>query len=297
LAKIDDSGHVDTKKPGRLSRDVARTDPRNSTQYWWDRHLSGLSLLQADFTTHEYPPHTHDALVVAVTEQGGSVIRSRGQVEDAHPATLFVFNPAEPHAGWMGRSRHWQYRSMYLTQQALDRVAEGLGIEEVPYFTRNLFGDPDLINGFLAMHRAIEEGRDVLCERELLIGSFGTLFRRHGSGGRRIRTPPRDRLLAAKVIDRMRAEYASDLRLEDLATAAGLTTFQLIGLFKRTVGLTPHAYLTQVRLGAACRHLRHSSALADVAAAVGFYDQSALNRHFKRCYGITPLQFARAAAA
>ena len=30
---------------------------------------------------------------------------------------------------------------MYLTQQALDRVAEGLGIEEVPYFTRNLFGD------------------------------------------------------------------------------------------------------------------------------------------------------------
>lgn len=53
---------------------MARIDPRNTTQYWWDRHLAGLSLLRADFTTHEYPPHTHDALVVAVTEQGGSVI-------------------------------------------------------------------------------------------------------------------------------------------------------------------------------------------------------------------------------
>ena len=46
-----------------------------------------------------------------------------------------------------------------------------------------------------------------------------------------------------------------------------------------------------------CRQLRHDPVLADVAAAVGFYDQSALNKHFKRCYGITPLQFARAAAA
>ena len=94
----------------------------------------------------------------------------------------------------------------------------------------------------------------------------------------------------------MREEYAADLRLEDLAAGVGLTTFQLIGLFKRTVGLTPHAYLTQVRLGMACRHLRHAVTPAEVANAVGFYDQSALNKHFKRCYGITPLQFAKAAA-
>ena len=274
---------------------MARRDPHNSTRYWWDRHLSGLSLLCADFTTHEYPPHTHDALVVAVTEEGGSVIRSRGQVEEARPSTLFVFNPAEPHAGWMGWSKRWQYRSLYLTQAALDQVAAGLGIGSVPYFTRNLFGDADLIDGFLAMHRAIEDGRDVFHERELLIGSFGKLFQRHGSGGGCIDPAPRDRVLLARVAERMRAEYVTELRLEDLARHVGLTTFQLIGLFKRTIGLTPHAYLTQIRLSMACRYLRHSTAPADVAAAVGFYDQSALNKHFERCYGITPLQFAQAA--
>jgi AraC-like DNA-binding protein len=276
---------------------MARLDTRNSTQYWWDRHLSGLSLLCADFTTHEYPPHTHDALVVAVTERGGSVVKSRGQVQDAQASTMFVFNPAEPHAGWMGWSERWQYRAMYLTESALDRVADGLGIDAIPYFTRNLFRDPDLIQGFLAMHRAIEEGRDVFRERELLIGSFGTLFQRHGSGSNHIKAPPRDGVLVARVKERMEAEYASDLHLEDLAAGIGLTTFQLIGLFKRTVGLTPHAYLTQVRLSMACRHLRRAAAPAEVATAVGFYDQSALNKHFKRYYGITPLQFARAAAA
>lgn len=276
---------------------MPRVDPHNSSQYWWDRHLTGLSLMHADFTTHEYPLHTHDALVIAVTEQGGSIVKSRGELQDATPATLFVFNPEEPHGGWMGRSERWQYRSLYLTRLALDRLAEELGIDAVPYFIRNTFADRDLIDAFHSLHLGLEEGHDVFRERELLVGSFGTLFRRHGSGRGPLKAPPRDRVLLAKAIERMRAEYASDLRLEELAAGVGLTTFQLIGLFKRTVGLTPHAYLTQVRLGAACRQLRRSRILAEVAPAVGFYDQSALNKHFKRCYGITPLQFARAAAS
>jgi AraC-like DNA-binding protein len=93
----------------------------------------------------------------------------------------------------------------------------------------------------------------------------------------------------------MIAQHGDALQLEDLAGAEGLTTFQLIGLFKRTVGLTPHIYLTQIRLGAACRALRRGAPIAKVATETGFYDQSALTRHFKRCYGITPLQFAKAA--
>jgi AraC-like DNA-binding protein len=35
--------------------------------------------------------------------------------------------------------------------------------------------------------------------------------------------------------------------------------------------------------------------IAQAAVSSGFYDQAALTRHFKRTYGITPLQFARAA--
>jgi AraC-like DNA-binding protein len=275
---------------------MARSDPRNATEYWWDRHLAGLSLMQADFTTHEYPLHTHDALVIAVTEQGGSIVKSRGELQDCTPATLFVFNPEEPHGGWLGRSDHWRYRSLYLTRQAMDRLAAELDIAEVPYFTRNTFADPDLIAAFLAMHRALQEGCDVFQERELLVGGFGELFRRHGSGRVRIVQGRRDWSLFHRVQERMRAEHAGDLRLEDLAADIGLTSFQLIDLFKRCIGMPPHAYLIQVRLGMACRQLRHGKPIADVASCVGFYDQSALNRHFKRCYAITPLQFVQAAA-
>src|SRR5262249_36581223 len=198
---------------------MARSDPHNSTEYWWDRHLPGLSLMCADFTTHEYPQHTHDALVVAVTEQGGSVVKSRGELQDATPATLFVFNPEEPHGGWMGRSERWQYRSLYLTRLALDRLADELGLDEVPYFTRNKFADRDLIGAFHRMHLALEDGCDVFREREQLVSSFGTLFQRHGSGRGHLNAPPRDHVLLGRAIEHMRAAYAGDLRLEELARA------------------------------------------------------------------------------
>src|SRR3546814_20197695 len=77
----------------------------------------------ADFTSKDYPPHVHEALVVSVTESGGSVIKSRGVEEEAPPTGLFVFNLAEPHAGWMGRCERWRYRWLSLTQDALDSVA------------------------------------------------------------------------------------------------------------------------------------------------------------------------------
>jgi AraC-like DNA-binding protein len=93
----------------------------------------------------------------------------------------------------------------------------------------------------------------------------------------------------------MQTRYSENLCLDDLARVAGLTRFQLIRLFKRTVGLTPHAYLVQIRLNAACRHLKRGYPLAESALAAGFCDQSALTKHFKRSYGITPLQFADAA--
>ncbi len=104
--------------------------------------------MRADFTTHEYPPHIHEALVVAVTENGGSVVKSRGQVEEATPSTLFVFNPAEPHAGWMDGASAGSTLDVPDANRARPARA-GLGIERVPYFTHNIFADRDLIEAFM----------------------------------------------------------------------------------------------------------------------------------------------------
>jgi AraC-like DNA-binding protein len=263
------------------------------TRFWVDPAYPGLSLMHALFTTHEFPPHVHEAFVVAVTETGGSVVKSRGHVEQAHHEALFVFNPGEPHAGWMGRSSHWKYRAFYLAKPSMERLARDIGLRELPGFTRNLFTDRDLIDGFLKLHGACDGLQSAANRDELMADTFGRLFARHGSG-RHLARPLADRELLRRAATHMLERFAEPLLLDDVACALGLTKFQLIGLFKRTIGLTPHAYLTQVRLNAACRLLKRGHSLAETAIATGFYDQSAMNRHFKSCYAITPLQFASA---
>lgn len=260
---------------------VARSDPHNSSRYWQAPDVPGMSLLHADFTAHDYAPHVHEAFVVAVTEIGGSEFKSRGKLGAARPGALLVFNPAEPHSGRMGGSARWRYRSFYLAESGIGDVLQLLGTDQVRYFTSNVFHDQDLVSRFLELHRVLEEQRhdaahDALLEQELLVGSFGALFQRHGQAQQRVPRLPAERQVLSPVLELMRDCYAEPLSLEQMGLAAKLTPFQLIGLFKKAIGLTPHAYLTQVRLRAAIRNLRAGRALVEAAAAAGFYDQSAL---------------------
>jgi AraC-like DNA-binding protein len=273
---------------------MARLDPRNTTRYWCDPAFHGLSLLHADFTSHEYAPHSHDAFVVAVTEAGGSEFKSRGQTHEARRQRLLVFNPVEPHSGRLARSARWRYRSLYLGAEAVAEMKAALGIAFTPYFTSNVFADADLIESFHALHCLLDAGADPLRAREGLVASFGELFRRHGSHRERIPAAPRDRAILDALTAEMSERHTENLTLEDLGAPFGLTPFQLIGLFKRGTGLTPHTYLTQLRLRAAIRQLRAGEPISAAAVTAGFYDQSALNYHFKRAYGITPLQYVQA---
>ncbi|MGH8631238.1 MAG: AraC family transcriptional regulator [Burkholderiales bacterium] len=102
--------------------------------------------------------------------------------------------------------------------------------------------------------------------------------------------PPRPVLLASEFIH---DNYSRDISLADIAQAAHLSPFHLARRFKKSTGMTPHQYLVEVRVNSARSLLSAgagSRSLADVAAAVGFSDQSHLTRHFKRLLGLTPKQ-------
>lgn len=87
--------------------------------------------------------------------------------------------------------------------------------------------------------------------------------------------------------------YASELNLADIGQAASLSPFHLTRVFKKAMGMSPHQYLVQVRVNSARALLAAGAgrrSLAEVAAAVGFADQSHLTRQFKRVLGLTPKQ-------
>lgn len=276
---------------------MAKLDPLNTSRYWHASGIPGMDMLHVDFTTHEYAPHVHHSFVIAVTEVGGAEFKSRGRTGIAQQQALLVFNPSEPHSGRMGGSARWRYRALYLADPGIRHLMATLGIDQTRYFGSNIYSDQELIASFLELHRAFDGDSgewDPLRQQELFVHSFGTLFQNHAQPGQRVLPVPADRSVLAPVLELLRDAFAERLTLEQMASAADLTPFQLIGAFNRLIGLTPHMYLTQLRLRAALSHLTAGRPLIEAAVASGFYDQSALTRHFKRTFGMTPLQYVRA---
>lgn len=265
---------------------------RNATRYWHHPRVPGLSLLRADFTDHEYRPHIHSELVVAVTDFGGAIIKSRGVEEEARPERLFVLNPGEVQSARMGASRRWIYRSFYFGEDALAEVRRGLGIAAWPPFPSGAIEDKKLTAEFRSLHRALERPGEVCGQGGRVVEAFAHMLELCGKTVRETEAGRDDSARFRKVADFVQAHRRDELRLQELAALADLNVFQLIRLFKRVAGLTPHAYLVQLRLDDARRHLRNGMSVAEAAIAAGFYDQSALTNHFRRSYGITPGKYA-----
>jgi AraC-like DNA-binding protein len=98
----------------------------------------------------------------------------------------------------------------------------------------------------------------------------------------------------ARVRDYLETSFAEPIDLQELASIADLSRFQLLRAFRRETGMTPHVYLTDCRVRAARRLLTQGDEVADVALACGFSDQSHLTRIFKAHSGLTPGRYRQA---
>jgi AraC-like DNA-binding protein len=94
-----------------------------------------------------------------------------------------------------------------------------------------------------------------------------------------------------RALQYLEANYDQSRSLNKLADVSSFSTSHFLRTFTRVVGLTPRAYLTQFRIEAAASLLRTGVAIAEVAAAVGFTDQSHLTKRFKSILGVTPGQY------
>ena len=97
-----------------------------------------------------------------------------------------------------------------------------------------------------------------------------------------------------RAIELLRERLEEDVTLDALADHADTDKFHLCRAFRAQVGLPPHAYLTRLRIMRAKELLAAGVKPSEIAPRVGLYDQSQLNRHFRRLVGTTPGAYARA---
>ncbi len=95
-----------------------------------------------------------------------------------------------------------------------------------------------------------------------------------------------------RALAMIEARYAEPLSVAALAREAGIGVSRFHATFRRETGDTPADRLAATRLDRAEDLLRETRlSIAEIALAVGFSDQSALTRSFRRRRGTTPAAF------
>jgi AraC family transcriptional regulator len=97
-----------------------------------------------------------------------------------------------------------------------------------------------------------------------------------------------------RACDYMMERMCDDISLQDVATAVGLSAGHFAFAFKRSLGVTPHAWLRRQRIDRAKRLLRDPTLdLTTIALTVGYANQSAFGVAFRRETGHTPGDYRR----
>ncbi|MFM0055580.1 AraC family transcriptional regulator [Paraburkholderia phytofirmans] len=265
---------------------------------WRDGALDGACLASARYGNHKFDRHLHDELVIVMTETGAGQCHTRAGSEVAGPGSVLVFGPGEYHSGEVWEGREWIYRAIYLDMEGLGALSAVFSpdarADKLLLIPPGLYQDPHLAGLLVKAHASLDEQRAVsLMERQAnWWAAMGMLVGRYGRSGEEAGEPRREARKMEKVREYVAANYERDISVDELAQLVGLSRYYLTRAFCKEFGLPPHAYATQVRLLAAKRMLASGQSAATAAAAVGFYDQSHLNRLFKRAYGITPGAYA-----
>ncbi len=235
-----------------------------------------MECISASYRAHRFIPHFHETYVIGVVTAGAARTRYRGKDTILTPGAVFVIEPGEVHAGEAADASGYSYLAFY---PSVDEMLAVSGRSVRPRFAQLAYEDADL-----AARVACAESGDVAAVLKELV-------RRHGDALPAIQNDEHRAVRLAR--EHVERNFAHRVPLATLSAVSGMSTFHLIRVFRREVGLPPGMYLQLVRIRRASEMLRAGEPISHVAYASGFSDQSHLTRRFRRIMGVTPGEYAR----
>lgn len=261
---------------------------------WRTPGFRDLLFYQGVRVSHAYPRHWHEELHIC--SYGPSSGRL-GILGSSHRIVEndFVITPAgQVHENSVETELGCTFRSLYMDVKFLEHLTHqitGRGLS-APDFKDVLVSDVLTQQRFLEMHHAMQRPASQLEREELLLEFVRCLVTRCSSQRPAELGAGDERHAVRRIRHFIDEHFAASISLSELAGVANLSPFHLHHVFRKQTGMPPHAYQTQVRINQAKQLMLKRWPLSQIAAAVGFADQSHFTRHFRRLVGLTPGQFA-----
>ena len=206
--------------------------------------------------------------------------------------SVYIQDLSEPFCFHIGSS--FDFLVLHVRRAALDGVAQEMGAPDIEHlYCDKITNDPILAGLGCALLPALHSlaERNVMFIDQLAMAINLHVAQRYGglvlpgSMTRRGLSPAQERRAKAFLA----AQLDGDVSIAAAAAACGLSRSYFIKSFRESTGKTPYRWLLEQRLSRARNMLAKSSdAIAEIALACGFSDQSHLTRMFTREMGVSP---------
>lgn len=259
------------------------------TEFWRSEQPPYLESRRSSHAISCYRPHTHDSFSIGLIDEGLSLLT--GVSEDAVEllaGDVILIPAGHVHACNPERGR-WRYQMIHVDQAWVAALANDEGTRLLGEI--RIFRDEFLYRLFSEANASLFRGDSGSVDADAVRSDLAAaLLHSARSVPRRRLRPTTDPVLAARLAPVFELLDRDDPGpvLDELATIAGMSRFQLIRATKRATGLTPTAWRQNRRVTRARKMLGEGRSLAETAAELGFADQSHFHRVFRAHVAATP---------
>lgn len=257
------------------------------------RELPGLELYRTADVVRSVPRHIHWVFSLSICEAGVGVQETKQGKQYLTPGSLVVVQVGDTHAGGVPSGYTYSSRSIRIDPALLGVLLLQMTgrQQETLRFQQPVIIDRELSRQIYYLHSMLEQTTSRLEKECCLLDTLAKLYDRHSRSGLIPALIGNESTRISRVCEYLQDCCNENVSLEQLSSVAGLSAFHLSRVFKKEVGVPPHAYQLQVRLKKATDLLAAGKPLAEAAFETGFCDQSHFQKAFKRKFGISPGQY------
>jgi AraC-like DNA-binding protein len=261
----------------------SKTNKQDFTSDWVVRAPGEFERMEAFFNGPAYAPHRHDTYAIGVTLEGKQGFNYRGSLRYNEVGRCLIIHPDELHDGQAGTDVGMHYRVGYIDPAQIQSV---LGGKSLPFIENGISSDPRLYQAVLGLLSEMDHDINGLEYQDALFDLANAM--EVASDDRQ-----KSRLTFNYHAAEMARQYIADnlhqsISLDILEAISGRDRWNLSRDFRALFGTSPYRYLIMRRLQQARELMSTGMNLVEVASHCDFADQSHMNRHFKKTYGITP---------
>lgn len=257
-----------------------------NVNYSFSNSKWNIEMKKCNNSIHSSKAHFHNEISIGLIERGSTQTEINGNTYELHEKTFLIIPSDLAHKCNPYNYKNWNFRMLYLTKEWF-KSAFNIQGEKVKFDYMKI--GEDMFLDIIKLTNKIES-ETINIENETKLVNYISLLINNLS--------LEDSLCENTNIKKINEikkyienNYLKNIMLDDLSERSQISKYYLIRKFNEYYGLSPHQYITNLRINHAKKLLKNNMDFADIAIDSGFYDQSHFIKCFKEYTGVTPMNY------